>query len=191
MTQLEMMNIFLFFLSLVLLHEVVLFLLKHRLERFRQRLFSVRNALFDFAADGGIPFDHPAYRITRRRINSLIRYGHNINSLHTLFMWYEFRRDPQMMSDLSEFDRQLHDACKKLPYPAQERIQKTYEQVQKILADHLQLVILLSKIYRVLHFRKPQNQNSDYENMRVVMHEAAVVDSGGKSLHDADPILVG
>jgi hypothetical protein len=112
-------------------------------------------------------------------------------------MWYESRRDPQIMRNTNEFDQHLRNACEKLPKPAQEKIQRTYEQVQEILADYLLLMIFLAKVYRAFHLRKPQNHSSDYDKMRVVMHEAAVVESEekklseGKKLCDSKPILVG
>ena len=38
----------------------------YRVDEFRQALFLIRDELFDFAASGGIPFDHPAYRFNER-----------------------------------------------------------------------------------------------------------------------------
>ena len=45
------------------------------LDVLRQRLFAIRDSLFDFAADGGIGFEDPAYRELRDDINSLIRFA--------------------------------------------------------------------------------------------------------------------
>jgi hypothetical protein len=60
-----------------------------QVDRFRQALFDLRDSLFDFAADGSIAFDHPAYGKLRMTINGLIRYGHRISLLqyacHSLF----------------------------------------------------------------------------------------------------------
>jgi hypothetical protein len=49
-----------------------------RLDSFRQDMFVVRDELFDYAADGNISFDHPAYILLRRQMNGLIRYGHHL-----------------------------------------------------------------------------------------------------------------
>jgi hypothetical protein len=49
-----------------------------RLDSFRQNVFIVRDELFDYAADGYISFDHPAYILLRRQMNGLIRYGHHL-----------------------------------------------------------------------------------------------------------------
>lgn len=49
-----------------------------RLDSFRQDMFVVRDELFDYAADGNIAFDHPAYRLLRTQMNGFIRYGHHL-----------------------------------------------------------------------------------------------------------------
>jgi hypothetical protein len=45
-------------------------------ERYRQKLFEVRDELFDFAREGGISFSDPAYIALRANINGLIRFSH-------------------------------------------------------------------------------------------------------------------
>jgi len=49
-----------------------------RLDSFRQNIFAVRDELFDYAADGNISFDHPAYILLRKQMNGFIRYGHQL-----------------------------------------------------------------------------------------------------------------
>jgi hypothetical protein len=55
-----------------------------RLDRFRQRMFAIRDEVFDFAADGKIAFRYPAYILLRRQINGFIRYGHHLTVFRTL-----------------------------------------------------------------------------------------------------------
>lgn len=43
---------------------------------FRNRLFAIRNELFDFASSGQVGFDHSAYTDLRSSVNGLIRYAH-------------------------------------------------------------------------------------------------------------------
>jgi hypothetical protein len=50
----------------------------YRLDSFREHLFSIRDRMFLYAAEGNIGFDHPAYTNTRARGNSLIRHGHQL-----------------------------------------------------------------------------------------------------------------
>lgn len=56
---------------------VILFGLRwYRLDAYRQRLFDLRDDLFNYALSGRISFQDPRYRDLRLRINSLIRYAH-------------------------------------------------------------------------------------------------------------------
>src|SRR5271169_2813993 len=48
----------------------------YRLDAFRDHVFSIRDRMFLYAANGNISFDHPAYTILRNRMNVLLRYGH-------------------------------------------------------------------------------------------------------------------
>lgn len=57
---------------------------QYRLDYFRLRLFVLRDELFDLAADGAIPFDHPAYELLRNSLNSNIRFGHKHGLLDVL-----------------------------------------------------------------------------------------------------------
>ncbi|HEY5328821.1 MAG TPA: hypothetical protein VIJ79_02965 [Acidobacteriaceae bacterium] len=55
-----------------------------RLDGFRQKMFAVRDELFDYAADGNIAFSHPAYVLLRRQMNGFIRYGHQLTVFRCL-----------------------------------------------------------------------------------------------------------
>jgi hypothetical protein len=47
----------------------------YRVDLFRQRMFTLRDELFDLARSGAVSFDHPAYGILRSTINGFIRFG--------------------------------------------------------------------------------------------------------------------
>lgn len=55
-----------------------------RLDGFRQEMFSTRDEMFDYAADGNIAFDHPAYVMLRHQMNGFIRYGHQLTVFRCL-----------------------------------------------------------------------------------------------------------
>lgn len=55
-----------------------------RLDWFRQKMFSIRDEMFDYAADGNIAFDHPAYMMLRHQMNGFIRYGHQLTVFRCL-----------------------------------------------------------------------------------------------------------
>ena len=50
-----------------------------RVDIFRQRLFAIRDELFDLAADGEISFCEPAYTRLRFLVNGMIQYAHRIS----------------------------------------------------------------------------------------------------------------
>jgi hypothetical protein len=60
------------------------------LDKFRQDMFAVRDALFDYAQAGNISFSHPAYRLLRQSMNGYIRYAHRLSFICiclTLLQW--------------------------------------------------------------------------------------------------------
>lgn len=55
-----------------------------RLDGFRQKMFGIRDEMFDYAANGNIAFDHPAYVMLRHQMNGFIRYGHQLTVFRCL-----------------------------------------------------------------------------------------------------------
>jgi hypothetical protein len=58
----------------------------YRTDQFRQAMFTLRDELFDAAADRKIEFDHPAYCLLRKVMNGFIRFGHRFTLLQALLM---------------------------------------------------------------------------------------------------------
>ncbi len=58
----------------------------YRIDATRDRLFELRDRMFDFAADGHVPFDSPAYARLRVIMNSVIRFTHRITFARLLFI---------------------------------------------------------------------------------------------------------
>ncbi len=50
----------------------------YRIDLFRQRLFALRDELFDLARSGAISFDDRAYGLLRSTLNGFIRFGHRL-----------------------------------------------------------------------------------------------------------------
>ncbi len=85
MTELQVANILQA--SIVLVAWLILIfkvLPTYRVDSFRQKMFCVRDEMFDFAADGNIAFDDPAYLLLRRQMNGLIRYGHQLTVFRSI-----------------------------------------------------------------------------------------------------------
>lgn len=58
----------------------------HRIDIFRQEMFYLRDALFDDAMNGLVPFSHPAYRELRVAMNGYIRFAHTLSVPQLLLM---------------------------------------------------------------------------------------------------------
>jgi hypothetical protein len=65
-----------------------------RMDILRQRMFALRDELFDFAMDGHIGFDNPAYRLLRDLLNGTIRYAHNLTPYRTMMLILKWKFVP-------------------------------------------------------------------------------------------------
>lgn len=64
---------------LIVLAFLIFYRWRHyRIDSLRQKLFILRDELFDYALEGGIDFSDPAYTATRTTLNCLIRFAHKI-----------------------------------------------------------------------------------------------------------------
>ncbi len=157
-------------LSLLVLCLVIRCHLKLRLFAFRQQLFSARNALFDEAMAGTISFDHPAYRMTRDRINALIRFAHRLNTVQLTLWWLVTRCDEEAMRAINIFEARLWQASADLPKEAQESIRRALVGAAVTVAHYLPLPFLLVRLLRPHHHREDMLDN---EGVRGVLYEAS------------------
>jgi hypothetical protein len=80
-----------------------------QVDSFRQRMFAVRDELFDYAADGHISFEHPAYVLLRRQMNGFIRYAHHL-TVFRMLMTIAFHRIRRTPSPSIDWQTQWQDA---------------------------------------------------------------------------------
>jgi hypothetical protein len=86
------------------------------LDSLRQKLFAIRDDLFDFAADGGISFEDRSYGELRDDINNLIRFANKLSFARLVLAFRAVREDhPAMVSfrDWTERVGQLDPLVKK------------------------------------------------------------------------------
>jgi hypothetical protein len=57
-----------------------------RNDSYREDIFSVRDEMFLYAAEGKISFDHPAYALLRLRMNRLLRHGLELTMTRLLIL---------------------------------------------------------------------------------------------------------
>lgn len=86
------------------------------IDAFRDKIFTLRDDLFDAAASGLIDFDHPAYGLLRKTMNGLLRFGHKISFFELFVYGFVFRKNlPRRVSFSSRWEeatRQLDNTTK-------------------------------------------------------------------------------
>lgn len=59
---------------------------RYRLDVFRQKMFAIRDDLFDLAQSGKLEFSSDAYKLFRTLVNVNIQFGHQLGFLNGLFI---------------------------------------------------------------------------------------------------------
>jgi hypothetical protein len=125
------------------------------LEKFRDDLFKAREMLFDYAREGKIDFSDKAYLILRKRINSLLRYGHRINFTNLFVAW--IFPLPNFEKFSKKHKQEFIDSIEALPSKeSQDLIYEVKnvvsERVGKYLLNSAPILILLFPIFLVIQF---------------------------------------
>jgi len=81
------------------------FITAYRLDAYRQKMFALRDELFDYARDGHISFDDPAYALLRNQMNALIRNGHQITLFRLIISAIKNRLDSKILNNPDWYDR--------------------------------------------------------------------------------------
>ena len=84
----------------------------YKTDALRESLFSLRDELFAYADSGGISFSHPAYRLLRGRMNTMIRFAHKVTGMRFLLSYFSPNIDvphafEQALLDMSISERQV------------------------------------------------------------------------------------
>ena len=115
---------------------VLLFLSKaYRVDALRDRLFAVRQKLFDYADSGEVEFSDPAYTKLRHLLNSLIRFAHHLTfTRFALGVVWVSRSDPALSDrPLEEWRR----AVSRLPSESRERLEEIHAEALVLVVRHL------------------------------------------------------
>jgi hypothetical protein len=104
----------------------------YRVDTLRQTLFALRDELFDCADNDLVSFEDPAYRILRERINSIIRFAHELTLTQLPFLRLAAKR-------IHPRDRQdWKGAVDSLPnVQTREVLNDIHTKVQRLLREHL------------------------------------------------------
>jgi hypothetical protein len=76
-------------------------------EDFRQKVFALRDELFDKAASGKIPYNHKGYGRLRLTMNGAIRFAEDISFGQVILMSYFNRNSPLLETYKNEFDKEI------------------------------------------------------------------------------------
>lgn len=58
----------------------------YKVDSFRQKMFELRDELFDDAMKNGVAFDNDAYQVLRNTVNGFIQFAHRLN----IFQFFSF-----------------------------------------------------------------------------------------------------
>jgi len=122
----------------------------YRRDVYRQKLFGLRNELFDLAADGELSFETPAYRTLRTTLNGFIRFAHQLRfgTLGT-FIVLEERSKSQ---NAQRFATRWAEETAQLPPETAEKVNTIFVKVhraafeQLVLTSPLLLITILPPI---------------------------------------------
>jgi len=120
---------------------------QYRIDRFRQNVFSVRDELFLYAAEGGISFEHPAYRTLRNMLNGYIRFSHRITA--SRFFVHAIAMEVRGLST-SEFSNTWKEVTKGLSEDERSRLDTFLEQASAQLFYYLFLSSISKKLLALL-----------------------------------------
>lgn len=110
---------------------------EYRLDLFRQRMFALRDELFDLADGGTLPFDSKAYGMLRSVINGNIQFGHQLGFLELLFYCAAGRRAKSKYSNASRFEEVWSNACSSLSSDAVKELQMIRMRMHVLVFEQL------------------------------------------------------
>lgn len=112
---------------------------------FRQKIFTLRDSLFDEAADGFIDFSHPAYTMLRSTMNGFLRFGHKV-SIFEMVIYTLLSKD---IKNESYFEKRWTKATLNVDESTKNKLERyrikitTIVSVQLILSSPLVFVFLI------------------------------------------------
>jgi hypothetical protein len=106
----------------------------YRVEFFRQRLFAIRDELFDLARSGKISFDNPAYGALRTLMNGFIRFGERVSV--PWFIALAIAIDGKTRAELpNEFQERWEHGLRELEPETQQRLNVLRSQIEETVLN--------------------------------------------------------
>lgn len=117
----------------------------YRLDLLRQRLFALRDELFDLVIDEKLPFDDPAYVLLRQTINGQIRSAHQYGFVEVLSHFIATRKSRRSVA-IVNYESKLQKHTSRLNREVREKMQAILDRAHLVLFEH---IILTSSILMV------------------------------------------
>lgn len=126
---------------------------KYSVDKFRQEVFALRDELFDYAAEGHVPFDHPAYTMLRTTMNGFIRFGHRLSLWQFLFLAIASNKEERKRA--TEFESKFLEVTETLDEPTRMRMYEFRNRMDMRALSHIftsapELILLLLPLLIVL-----------------------------------------
>jgi hypothetical protein len=121
----------------------------YRMDLFRQRLFSLRDELFDVAQAGALPFAHPAYGLLRMTLNGFIRFGGRLGMVTVL--WLVWSRPDRWLGAAGHrgFVQRWDESSRELNAETKTKLEGIITRMHIAVIDHLvftSLTLLLALV---------------------------------------------
>jgi hypothetical protein len=109
-----------------------------RIDLFRQQMFAIRDELWDFAAEGKISFDDPAYTLLRQLMNGFIRYAHNLTLYRILLSFLQWKY--VFGEPVGQWTTSWNEAISQLPNKStKEALQKFHSRAMELVLGQIAL----------------------------------------------------
>lgn len=107
----------------------------YRVDLLRQRLFTLRDDLFQNATDGKFSFEDPAYTTTRSTLNGMIRFSNQISLIH--YITFNFFDEKQSKEFGAAYIKSLEENISKLSEEGAEIIEASHRQMNLEVCKHI------------------------------------------------------
>lgn len=137
----------------------------YRTDAFRQKMFKLRDDLFDDAASGKISFDSPAYGMLRNAMNGFIRFGHRLNIWQVLLFKMLIGKDNGKIDH--PFDREFINNTKHCTENEREIFLTYYGRMNLQILEHLifSSLILMVLIIPLVFFYFVRNHVENFTSL--------------------------
>lgn len=130
-------NIYISSLFSIFLLVILIFWLyrDYRVDTYRQKMFKLRDCLFDEARKGNVPFESDAYRMLRSTMNGSIRFAHKLSLIQFLVFLVLMKSDSKHIG--KSFSKRLESKIELLDNEQAKLIRYYHANMNFLLVEHI------------------------------------------------------